>query len=108
MNTNEQLYIDLMMVRTPGDPETKFLISQGYLTENMQYTEKAIQFINSFLDEKKEVVYQAFKELGPDARKSEVLKKAGIVQMGVLVDVANRLVKEGRLKKENGKVYTLD
>ncbi|SHF56998.1 hypothetical protein SAMN02745133_02998 [Desulforamulus putei DSM 12395] len=108
MDTNEQLYVDLMMDRMPEDLETKYLISQGYLTENMQHTEKAIQFINSFLDEKKEIVCQAFKELGPDARKSEVMKKAGIVQMGVLVDVANRLVKEGRLKKENGKVYVLD
>ncbi|MCL5290310.1 MAG: hypothetical protein ACOY35_13385 [Bacillota bacterium] len=108
METNEQLYVDLMMDRLPGEPETIFLVSEGYLTENLQRTEKAIEFINSFLDEKKHIVYQAFKEQGPNARKSEVMKKAGIVQMGVLVDIANKLIKEGRLKKENGKVYVLD
>ncbi|GAB6157458.1 hypothetical protein JCM39194_06580 [Desulfotomaculum varum] len=106
MDEKEQLYVDLMMAVT-GDPATGVLISQGYLTQDLQFTDKAKQFIDDFLDAKKEAVYQAFRELGPGARKSEVLKKTGIAQMGVLVDVANRLVKEGRLKKENGKVFVI-
>lgn len=108
MDQNEKLYVDLMMGPMPGEPETISLISEGYFTEDLQQTEKAIEFIKSFLSVKKEAVYQAFKELGPEARKSEVMKKAGIVQMGVLVDIANHLIREGRLKKENGKVYILD
>ncbi|CCO07099.1 hypothetical protein [Desulforamulus hydrothermalis] len=106
MDEKEQLYVDLMMA-TPGDPATMALISQGYLTEDWQFTDKAKQFIDAFLDEKKEAVFQAFRELGPNARKSDILKTTGIVQLGVLVDVANRLVKEGRLKKENGKVFAI-
>jgi len=100
---DEQFYVSLMMDHLPEDCEARGLISQGYLTEKMEHTQKALDFINDFLDAKKEAVYQAIKDLGPDARKSAIMQRAEIRQMGTFADVANKLVSEGRLKKEHGK-----
>lgn len=108
MDNNEQLYINLMMDHMPEDCEARGLITQGYLTQNMQFTEKAINFVNYFIDSKKHIVYQAIKELGPEARKSQIMSRSNISQMGILSDVVNRLVKESRVKKENGKFYVVE
>ncbi|ABO50330.1 hypothetical protein Dred_1805 [Desulforamulus reducens MI-1] len=107
MDEKEQLYVNLMMDHLPEDCEVIALKKQGYLTENMQFTQKAHQYVEDFLASKKEAVFLAIIELGPEARKSSIMKYAGIKQMGVLADVVNRLVVEGKVKKENGKFYIL-
>ncbi|AQS60572.1 hypothetical protein [Desulforamulus ferrireducens] len=108
MDTREQLYVDLMMDQMPGDCNANVLISNGYLTENLQHTPKALDFMREFLDSKKDVVLQSIRELGPDTRKSVIMQRAGIKQMGVLADVVNILIKEGKVKKDNGKFYIVD
>ncbi|AEF94995.1 hypothetical protein Desca_2156 [Desulfotomaculum nigrificans CO-1-SRB] len=104
----ERLYCTLMMDLMPGECEVRGLIEAGYLTEKLQHTQKAKDFINSFLDSKKEAVLEAIKEVGPEARRSLILEKAGIRQLGVFKDVADRLVTEGKLKKINKRYYPVD
>lgn len=108
MDNKEQLYVDLMMDQMPGDCNANVLISYGYLTEKLQHTPKALDFIRDFLDSKKDAVLRSIRELGPDARKSVIMNKAGIKQMGVLADVVNILVQEGKVKKEAGKFYPVN
>ncbi|GAB6180958.1 hypothetical protein JCM14036_22770 [Desulfotomaculum defluvii] len=107
MEEKERLYVDLMMDHMPEDCEALGLKKHGYLNEQMQLTPKAYTFIEDFLASKKEVVLLAIKELGPEARKSAIMKYADIRQMGTLADVINKLVQEGKIKKENGKFYPL-
>ncbi len=108
MDDKEQLYVDLMMDQMPGECNTNVLISSGYLTEKLQHTPKALDFIKTFLDSKKDDVLQAISDLGPDSRKSAIMHRAGIRQMGVLADVVTILVKEGKVRKDSGKFYIIE
>ncbi|AEG61591.1 hypothetical protein [Desulforamulus ruminis] len=105
MNKKEQLYVSLMVIPPPEDCEAKFLIDQGYLTKQGEYTPKALEFMTEYIEHKKEPLYRAIIEAGEGARRSEIMERAGIRQMGVFADTANKLVEEGRLRKEKGKYY---
>lgn len=107
MDEREKLYVELMILPEPESCEAAEFIRQGYLTDKHIYTQKALDYFAEYLDSKKEPVLKAISEVGPGARRGELMKRAGITQFGVLMDVANKLVQEGKLKKENGKYIPL-
>ncbi|MDO7787671.1 hypothetical protein [Desulforamulus aquiferis] len=103
MDVREQLYVDLMMLPEPDSCEAKKLIDEGYLTIQLQYTQKALDYIANFIESKTDELYQAINEAGPDTRRGEIMKRAGITQFGVFMDVANKMVQEGKLTKQSSK-----
>ena len=105
---DERLYCTLMLDLMPGECEVKGLVNEGYLTEKMERTQKAVDFMQAFLDSKKEAVLRAIQEVGPEARRSLILEKADIRQLGVFKDVADQLVREGRLSKQDKRYYLVD
>lgn len=102
---DERLYCTLMMDMMPEECEARGLMTAGYLTERMERTPKAIEFMQTFVNSKKEAVLQAIREVGPEARRSLILEKAEIRQLGVFKDVADQLVREGRLIKQDKRYY---
>lgn len=105
---DERLYCLLMMDMMPDECEVRGLMDAGYLTDKMERTPKAINFMREFIDSKKQAVLQAIREVGPEARRSLILEKAEIRQLGVFKDVADQLVQEGRLTKQDKRYYPVD
>lgn len=105
MDEKEKLYVELMMLPDPDSCEAREFKNKGYLTEEQQHTQKALDYLADFINSKSDQVFQAITEAGPGARRSEIMKCAGITQFGVFIDVANKMVLEGRLKKQSGNYY---
>lgn len=96
---NEELFVRLSLWHRVGGEETEELIEKGYLTREFILTTKASDFRKRFIISKKESLYLAIKDFGEDIR--GIKEKVGIKDFVALERIADELVEEGRIKKDD-------
>lgn len=99
---DEELFLILNLLEEPDPEYARQLTEAGYLTENQQNTEKAENFIKTFIEARREKVFTAISEKGSYYKdKGYVLLEAGLKNPLSAEVVLENLVKQGRLKKKS-------
>lgn len=106
---DESLFKTLMLVGE-GDENLDELIEMGFfkvIDGHVCRTDKFVEETGRFIDDKKERLYQAVKELGGAEDMEAAMEKAGIQDFITFIFVAEELVGEGRLVKDKVKNVVL-
>ena len=106
---DESLFKTLMLAGE-GDENLDELIGMGYfkvIDGSVCRTDKFLADTGRFIDGKKELLYQAVKEMGGAEDMEAVMAKAGIKDFITFIFVAEELVGEGKLVKDKVKNVVL-
>lgn len=106
---DESLFKTLMFAGE-GDENLDELLEKGYfkiIEGSVCRTNKFLEETGRFIDDMKERLYQAVKEMGSAENMEEVMEKAGIKDFITFVFVAEELVGEGKLVKDKVKNVVL-
>ncbi|NLI12845.1 hypothetical protein [Pelotomaculum propionicicum] len=85
------------------EEEVKELMKMGYFTKVdgvICRTRKFVEETGSFIDAKKEILFEVVKELGDAQDMEKVMEKAGIKDFITFIFLAEELVEDGRLLKD--------
>ncbi len=88
------------------EDEINELMRMGYFTRIdgvICRTGKFLEETGSFIDTKKEILFEVVKELGDAEDLEKVMEKAGIKDFITFIFLAEELVEEGRLVKDKVK-----
>ena len=101
---NEQLFLDLTVFDNLSDRRIEELMDAGYLDHELENTEKAESYIQSFVDNRSEIVTNALEEQGSYLKdKGRVMYHAGIKNSMVMDVVMESLSHQMVIKrKRNG------
>ncbi len=102
----DEPFFKMLMFAGEGDENLDELIGLGYFKKidgTICRTNKFLEETGRFIDDKKESVYQAVKELGSAENMEAVMEKAGIKDFITFIFVAEELVGDGRLVKDKVK-----
>ncbi len=103
---NEELFLVLNLLKEPDPQYLEQLVSEGYLDENQANTPKAEKFINDFINERIDAVFEAVAKQGSYFKdKGYVLLQAGLKNPLSAEVILEELVKLNKLKKKDGHGY---
>ncbi|NLJ75976.1 MAG: hypothetical protein GX325_01795 [Peptococcaceae bacterium] len=106
----DESFFKVLMFAGEGDENLNELMDKGYFKKidgTICRTNKFLLETGRFIDEKKESVYQAVKELGDAESIEAVMEKAGIEDVITFIFVTEELVEDGRLVKDKVKNVVL-
>ncbi|MEG3072449.1 MAG: hypothetical protein RQM92_17900 [Candidatus Syntrophopropionicum ammoniitolerans] len=106
----DESFFKVLMFAGEGDENLNELMDKGYfkkIDSTVCRTNKFLTETGRFIDEKKESVYQAVKELGDAESIEAVMEKAGIKDVITFIFVTEELVEDGRLVKDKVKNVVL-
>lgn len=106
----DESFFKTLMFAGEGDENLDELIRMGYfkvIEGSVCRTKKFLEETGRFIDDRKERLYQAVKELGSAENMEEVMEKAGIKDFITFIFVAEELVGEGKLVKDKVKNVVL-
>ncbi len=106
----DESFFKVLMFAGEGDENLNELMDKGYFKKidgTICRTNKFLLETGRFMDEKKESVYQAVKELGDAESIEAVMEKAGIEDVITFIFVTEELVEDGRLVKDKVKNVVL-
>lgn len=106
----DESFFKVLMFAGEGDENLNELMDKGYfkkIDSAVCRTNKFLTETGRFIDEKKESVYQAVKELGDAESIEAVMEKAGIKDVITFIFVTEELVEDGRLVKDKVKNVVL-
>ncbi|MDD4334080.1 MAG: hypothetical protein PHY77_00535 [Desulfotomaculaceae bacterium] len=106
----DESFFKLLMFAGEGDENLDELIRTGYFKRidgTVCRTDKFLEETGRFIDDKKESVYQAVKELGSAENMEAVMEKADIKEFVTFIFITEELVGDGRLIKDKVKNVVL-
>src|SRR5690606_37859036 len=92
MLEGEELFIELQQMHKIGGSKTKWLMENGYITDDYIPTNKAKVYISEFVNKHRESFIDAMKKANNDSRKAFIMM--GLKSYAAFEGIANKLVEE--------------